>query len=232
MARLLLSDSIKGKLRHPAKFTNSLIPEIAKILIQHNAKLVLDPFAGTGKIAEIKKHGFNGEIHCVEIEQEWSLMHEYDVDKWFVADSENLYWAANESYDAIAYSPTYGNRMADHYNETTQTLRFTYRHCLGRKLSDGNTGKMQWGNAYREKHEKIYKELYRVLKKHGVWIINIADHIRNKKRVYVSEWHANTIENLGMKQIDKITISTPKLKVGRNKEVRIGEEYIYVFVKE
>ena len=39
--------------KHPAKYTNSFIPIFYSIL--KDCKKVLDPFAGTGKISEIKK---------------------------------------------------------------------------------------------------------------------------------------------------------------------------------
>lgn len=50
---------------HPAKYTDSFIPIFAKLLIGCN--IVLDPFAGTGKLNKIKAFGFRGEIICNEI---------------------------------------------------------------------------------------------------------------------------------------------------------------------
>ena len=40
-------------MKHPAKFTDSFIPIFAEKL--QRCETILDPFAGTGKIAEIKK---------------------------------------------------------------------------------------------------------------------------------------------------------------------------------
>ena len=63
-------------IKHPAKFTDSFIPIFAKKL--QGFKTILDPFAGTGKIAEIKKYGWQGKIICNEIEPEWAINPDVD----------------------------------------------------------------------------------------------------------------------------------------------------------
>jgi tRNA G10 N-methylase Trm11 len=129
--------------KHPATYTNCFIPKFAELL--NGCKNVLDPFAGTGKIALIKNHGYNGLVVCNEIEPEWAETSQYKVDEWHIGDAANMSWAADKSFDAICTSPTYGNRMADHFDAKDSSHRITYRHYIGRPLNNNNTGKMQWG---------------------------------------------------------------------------------------
>jgi hypothetical protein len=113
----------------------------------------------------IKEHGFTGKVVCNELEREWVETSTHNVDEWHIGDAANMAWAESNSFDAICTSPTYGNRMADHHNAKDGSKRVTYKHFLGRDLNEANTGKMQWGENYRQKHLEIYKECGRVLKK-------------------------------------------------------------------
>lgn len=58
------------------------------------------------------------------------------------------------TFDVVATSPTYGNRMADHHEARDDSDRGTYRHRLSRPLHPSNSGAMQWGEEYRSIHEK------------------------------------------------------------------------------
>ena len=51
--------------KHPAKFTDIILESVIPYLI--NCHVVLDIFAGTGKIAKIKELGFSGEVYCNEL---------------------------------------------------------------------------------------------------------------------------------------------------------------------
>jgi len=73
--------------------------------------------------------------------------------------------------------------MADHHNAKDSSKRNTYTHCLGRKLKEENTGKMQWGHLYRNKHRKIYEEFIRVLKTNG-YLILMSQIILEKENKY------------------------------------------------
>lgn len=214
--------------KHPAKYTDSFIPIFAQLL--KDRQVVLDPFAGVGKIALIKNYGFSGRVVCNEIEPEWANESEYDVDEWCVGDAANLRFA-NCEFDAICTSPTYGNRMADHHKATDESRRITYTHILGRDLNDENTGKMQWGNNYRKKHIEVYAELKRVLKPSGLLIVNISNHIRKGEVVDVVGWHKNTLIDLGFIFDKEIIIETPRMKFGQNSEKRVVNESILIFNK-
>jgi SAM-dependent methyltransferase len=214
-------------IKHPATYTNSFIPKFAELLI--GCDNVLDIFGGVGKLALIKEHGFTGKVICNELEREWAETSPHNVDEWYIGDAANMVWAESNSFDAICTSPTYGNRMADHHNAKDGSKRVTYKHFLGRDLNEANTGRMQWGENYRQKHLEIYKECGRVLKNGGLMIVNVSDHIRKGKVVNVVEWHKEALINFGMKLIDEIKIETPRMGFGQNGKSRVQHECILVF---
>ena len=211
-------------MKHPAKYTDKFLPIFAEIL--KDCKTVLDPFAGTGKISEIKKYGFTGKVICNEIEKEWTG--NTDVDKWHIGDAEKMEYLQDNSIDAICTSPTYGNRMADHFEAKDNSHRITYHHYLGKPLNENNTGKMQWGKKYQEKHKAIFGELKRVIKDNGILIINISDHIRAGEIIPVVGWYIYELENAGFKLKENIEVKTPRMKFGENRQ-RVDCESILVF---
>lgn len=223
-----MSTKQNDKIKHPATYTDSFIPLFAERL--QNCSTVYDPFGGTGKLALIKEHGYQGKIFCSELEPEWTK--QYDgIDRWLIGDSAKTDFIKDGYFDAICTSPTYGNRMADHHEAKDASKRITYRHRLGRALSDENTGKMQWGANYKEKHIEIYKELHRVLKVGGIFILNISDHIRAGSVVKVAKWHKEALESLGFALQEELSVSTPRMGFGANSHLRVPDEKIFVFKK-
>lgn len=218
-------------MRHPAKYTDSFIPIFADILNEYGAEKVLDPFAGTGKLASVKQYGFNGSVYANELEREWLEPNVYGCDSLTYCDAEALDYPL-EFFDAICTSPTYGNRMADHHNAKDGSRRITYTHCLGRQLADGNTGKMQWGKAYRDKHAAIYKNIIPFLKVGGVFILNISNHIRKGEEIDVVSWHKEELEKNGLTLIEDKQIETPRMKQGANADKRPRTEHILLFEKK
>ena len=180
-------------MNHPAKYTDRFIPIFADLL--QNSKSVLDPFAGTGKLAEIKRHGFKGKVICNELEPEWTKDCKYDVDLFHIGDAQDLSWI--NSVEAVCTSPTYGNRMADSHNAKDGSRRITYTHYLGRKLNENNTGQMQWGEKYKKIHENVYEECFRVLVSNGLMIVNVSNHIRNHQEIDVVKFHKETLVKIG-----------------------------------
>lgn len=210
------------KMQHPAKYSNNLLPIFDKYLPK-SGKKILDPFAGTGKLREIRPN-------CIllEIEPEWGNM-----SNAIIGDATNMPFEDSE-FDAICTSPTYGNRMADNFIDRQPRKnykRHTYRHYLGRPLSTNNSGAMQWGNEYRNLHEQAWKESYRVLKQGGMFVLNISDHIRKGKVVKVSQWHETFLKSLGFIVIEKILVKTKRQRQGQNGNIRVGYENVLVFVK-
>lgn len=216
-------------MEHPAKFTDCFIP-ILFYELQGKVK-ILDPFAGTGKIGKIKEFGYTGKIYANEIETEWLSENKFNCDVLTFCDAENLPFEDN-FFDGICTSPTYGNRMADHHIARDSSKRNTYTHCLGRQLTDGNTGKMQWGNEYCEKHKRIYKELFRVSKKGCKLVINISNHIRKGQEIDVCGWTERTITEIGFSLNKTYSITTNRNRFGKNGDVRVNDEKIFVFIKQ
>ena len=209
-------------IKHPAKYSDVLLPVFKEMLTGCNA--ILDPFAGTGKLRSVFP-----DCVLLEIEPEWA-----SIQGAIVGDATNMPFPDN-SFDAICTSPTYGNRMADafidHQTEK-QYRRNTYTHQLGRKLSENNSGAMQWGEKYKELHRKAWSECFRVLKPMGLFCLNISNHIRNGKEVFVTEWHIETLRNLGFTVLEHRKIETRRNRMGQNGNVRVQYESVVLLSKE
>lgn len=211
--------------KHPASYTDCFIPLFAELL-QGRAN-VLDPMAGTGKLARVKEHGYTGRVVCNELEPEWAGG--YPVDEWHFGDAAAMTWADSGTFAAVCTSPTYGNRMADHHMARDLSRRLTYRHVLGRPLHPANTGAMQWGEAYRHKHFEIWRECVRVLAPGGLLIVNVSDHIRGGERIAVVAWHRAILVSLGLTLLEDRAIATPRLGYGANRGARVDAEHILVY---
>ena len=214
-------------MKHPAVYTDAFLPIFANLL--EGSKKVLDPFAGTGKLAKIKDFGFGGLVVCNELEREWVDSSPYAVDEWHIGDARALSWAVG--VDAICTSPTYGNRMADSHNARDNSRRITYTHYIGRKLTDGNSGGMQWGEKYKKLHQDVWAQCWDILLLGGKLIVNISNHIRGGVEVDVVGWHEACIKGIGFELAEHIKVETPRMKFGANFQKRIQHESILVFVK-
>jgi tRNA G10 N-methylase Trm11 len=184
---------------------------------------VLDPFAGTGGIHKLSARQTVG----VELEPEWANQHPNTI----IGNALNLPFP-DASFDAIATSPTYGNRMADHHDAKEGSTRHTYKHTLGRNLTDTNSGAMQWGNTYRQFHRKAWAEAIRVLKPGGRLVLNISDHIRKGQPQGVNLWHVAALCELGLTFHEAVPIETKRQRHGANAHLRVGNEWIITFTKD
>jgi tRNA G10 N-methylase Trm11 len=214
---------------HPAVYSDELMPifqQIVDIFRQSEEAeypMVLDPFAGTGKIHEL--------VHCttwgVEIEPEWAEMHSMTI----LGDATNLasYW--RDLFDIVITSPTYANRMADHHDAKDGSKRITYRHKLGRPLNPRNTGGMQWGEEYMQMHRLAWNEAWRVLRPGGWFVLNVRDHIRKGERVPVCDWHVLTLKSIGFELRNSQEVKTKGMRFGANRDLRLDHEMVYTFVK-
>ena len=216
-------------MKHPAKYTDSFFEVFAEML--QGASNVLDPFAGTGKIGKLKDFGFKGTIYANEIEAEWLVENEYNCDVITFCDAEYLKYQDN-FFDAICTSPTYGNRMADHHNAKDGSKRNTYTHCIGRQLTDGNTGKMQWGLEYVEKHKRIYSNIAKMVKPNGIFVLNVKNHIRRGIEIDVTSFHVQTLQKNGFAVVQERFVSVPSLKFGANADKRVNGESIILLQKQ
>jgi tRNA G10 N-methylase Trm11 len=220
--------------KHCAPFSLELIPQIAELLWEHGGEdchLVLDPFAGIGRIHQLREpitiSGMDPddwvmwETIGVEIEEPWARQNPFTrVGNALALDFPD------GIFDAVVTSPTYGNRMADHHVAKDKSHRRTYKHYLGQDLSPENSGQLQWGQEYRDFHQRAWEEVRRVLAPGGIFIINIKDHQRNKRRAHVSNWHYQTIKALGFELVDVRRVGTPGYRYGENREVRYPERLL------
>jgi len=210
---------------HPAKFTSKHLNAITEILEDlfgpDHAAAILDPFAGIGTIHELPY-----ETRGIELEPEWADQHELTS----VGSALNTKYP-DASFDAVVTSPCFGNRMADHHEAKDDSKRHTYKHYLGRPLTDGSSAAMQWGEDYQHFHTEAWSEAKRVLKPGGILIINIKDHVRGGKIQHVTKWHGDTCAGIGFQQVDTIIIPVTGLTHGENFNQRIPHESLLVFQK-
>jgi len=242
---------ITKPVRHPAKFSDSILMQIALVLdeLADNGRLpeggrILDPFAGIGKVHKLADRGWSTK--GVELEPEWAEQDPRTV----VGDARSLPWA-DHYFDAVVTSPCYGNRMADHHDAKDPcsncqgarhdddgdcracggsglSKRNTYRHALGRELTPGSGAGLQWGSAYRALHEQAWREAVRVVKPDGFLVVNVSNHIRGGEEQRVVEWHLNTLLLLGCFLWEVLRVSTPRLGFGANGDARVDGENIIV----
>lgn len=202
---------------HPAKFSPTILEEIRRHLKPE--WLVLDPFAGTGRV-----HSLTSFTVGVEIEPEWAGQHPCTI----VGDALHLPFA-DATFDAVVTSPCYGNRMADHHEARDGSVRMTYRHQLGRPLHPNNSGQLQWGPKYKDFHDEAWREARRVLKPGGLLVLNISDHFRKAERMMVSTWHTHSLLLKGFTMLELHEVKTPRMGFGANRGKRPEAEYVMVF---
>jgi hypothetical protein len=116
--------------------------------------------------------------------------------------------------------------MADHHEARDGSYRVSYRHTLGRPLSTGNSGALQWGDAYRALHRAAWAEVVRVLRPGALVLVNVKDHIRRGRLVPVAAWHWETLEALGCVVEAVDPVHTPGLRLGANRAARVADEVI------
>jgi ParB-like chromosome segregation protein Spo0J len=210
-----------GGVSHPARYSDELFQHFRELLDAHST--VLDPFAGTGRIHELRPRW---ETTGVELEPEWAQLSPHTI----VGSALALPFP-DEHFDAICTSPTYGNRLADHHDAADPGLRRSYTHDLGRTLTAGNSGVMHWGDTYRDFHEQAWREAVRVLVEGGTFILNIKDHFRKGQWQDVAGWHVHALCDLGLYVEAVRPVATGNLRQGANGDLRVPDELVIAFGK-
>ena len=214
---------------HPAPFSDPILDQVTSHLKEvGQSGTVIDPFAGTGRVHELRE---KAGVHTVgvELEPEWAAKHP-DTIEGNALELTNTFEPG--SVDAIATSPTYGNRMADHHDAKDDSVRLTYKHTLGRDLHDDNSGQLQWGDEYRRFHQIAWTEAVAALKPGGTLTLNIKNHFRDGQQQRVAEWHLNTLYELGVHLVALDIVPTKGLMAGANADNRTIAEYVMTFRKE
>jgi len=205
-------------MRHPAKFSKPILEILEELAVKG---LVLDPFAGTGRIHRLASD--SRFTVGVELEPEWAELDH----RTLVGNALHLPFP-DDSFDAIITSPVYGNRMSDHHNAKDDSVRNTYKHTLGSDLHPDNSGQLHWGPKYREFHLRAWSEASRVLKPYGQFILNISNFIKKGEEQEVSEWHLQQlIETFGYTLQDSRDITTERNRYGANRDLRVAVEHVF-----
>lgn len=213
--------------QHPATFSKRHIDAIVELLAPYEISRILDPFAGEGNVHAIADR-LGADSVGVEIEPEWANLHERTI----VGDSTAMTATMVGPFDCVVTSPAYGNRMADKHDAKDDSDRATYKHRLGRDLTENNGGGMQWGEDYRTLHRAVWCRVVELLQPGGLFVLNIKDHVRDGRRVPVSGWHVATLLDLGLKYVDDNGFESKGLgSAGENEHTRIGVEHVYLLAK-
>ncbi len=240
--------------RHPAKWSKALLPHIVELtteerMLRGEPLRILDPFAGQGlpTLRRVLSSHDVDDLVGVELEAEWA--EQDDTGRTIVGDSTDLPAEWDDEFDVVISSPCYGNRMADSHEArdtckacdgTGRTSvaecptckgeglsrRNTYRHALGRPLTEGNAGAMQWGSEYRELHAAVMREVIRVLAPGGLILWNVSNHVRNGAVIAVAEWHMNEWIVQGCTLNEVRRVKTPRQRMGANGAARVDGELL------
>lgn len=228
--------------RHPALFSAKILEVMAEQIAEHAPAdpLVLDPFGGLGLA-----HRLTEMVACrvvtSELEPEWASQSPGPA---VVGDVLTLPFR-DRSFDVIATSPCYGNRMADHHEArdvcrecdgggcltcrgTGLTVRNTYRHQLGRELTAGSAAAMQWGPAYRAFHQAAWAAALDVAKPGALILCNVKNHVRGGDVQPVVEWHLTEWFVQGCTLLAAVPVKAPGQRFGKNGEARVDHEQVLV----
>lgn len=215
--------------RHPATFSRDVVEAMMRWMPQKPID-ILDPLAGIGKGPEafnIPSRGWRAM--GIEMEEEWASQ------SVLVTQGDGIDFMTDNPgrFDVVATSPPFHNRMADNFtpSPSDKSRRNTYRHALGRELTDGNGASLQWTD--RNTKTWVYRLLrscYIALKEDGLLLLEMKDHIRGGERQYVTDYYLRSAMHCGMGFLSAETIMGKGLP-GANSKSKIPYSTLLVMQK-
>lgn len=218
------------RVTHPAKFNPPILEAAWDLLKNDPPKTILDPFAGMGGIVGLRRYGYKGRYVLNEIEHEWlQAAPEGDFITKILGD-----WLLYNGpiVDCIVTSPTFGNRLADHFHSKDGSYRANYRNALGRQPSSGSSAIMQWGSAYRDFHFAAIGRMGASVVPGGRLVLDMSDHIRNHKRQRVCRWWRDTLRDFGWTLCDYRFVTVKRFRRGENYQVRVPYHLVTLWKRE
>jgi SAM-dependent methyltransferase len=245
--------------KHPARYTPSIVHVAAEVLhaaqreeaildrlgeinegldpaeLEIRTWAILDPMAGVGGVHELMDLGDSFDTLGIEIEQEWADAHPRTLQ----GDATNLERIPDGVFDAIFVSPVYGNRFSDSHKAKDGSRRTSYTHNIraltgdpDRELAVGNAGSMYaWQEPYWTLHRRAWAEAVRVLRGGGLFLLNTSDFVRDGAIVSVTTPHVQILTSLGMSEVTRYRIATPRMRHGANSAARVDGEDLVVLQK-
>lgn len=243
---------------HPAEYSPEVLEAIDDVLAANHplspraGLRILDPYAGKGSGLEgWLATGYDAV--GVELEPEWSCASSAIVQ----GSALDLAAVLPGTFDALITSPCYGNRMADNHEAkdpckacvpgvghapsidssgapcrtckgTGLSPRITYRRKLGRMPSAGSAAVLQWGNSYRDHHQRFIHSALEVLEPEALMIVNMKNHIRDGREQLVTEWWLNVLLVRGCRLLEVRPVRTQGMGFGANADARTDREFLIV----
>jgi SAM-dependent methyltransferase len=228
-----VTTSAPPKVKHPAKFTPSVVLAAERIIQAEAERLgyrprLLDSFAGpSGRQLPWDAYA---DVVLTELEHVWTPR------GLRAATADALHLPFPEGvFHLVVTSPCYGNRFADKHDARDGSTRRSYTHDLRATLDDptaqltkGSAGALQWGPDYRAFHEVWIREQLRVLVPGGLLVVNMSNHYRDREEQRVVEWWCTALFVAGCRLVEVVPVATQRLQHGANTERADSEKLIVV----
>lgn len=230
------SDLTVQEKHHPAKFSSSVLTELGYMLAEwahgttDDPTLVLDPWSGIGRIHRIA--GLAYVTFAVELEPLWAENHGH-AGRTVRGTARRLPFP-DDTFDAVAGSPVYLNRMRDHHNARDTSKRNTYTHQYRELAGDrtvtlhpDNMGAMN-DREYAAAAGEHLAELARVLKPGAPALINLSNSLDGDGENNCVEQWLNWLSLRRWHIREVRPVKTPRNGYGANGDRRVAHEVIAV----
>lgn len=218
--------------RHPATYPEVILPVLAGQL--KGCRYTLDPFGGTGKLAEIYRFGYTGDLWVNELEPEWADEARRLQDRKLIyCVTQRAAHTLNHAVemdgrrpDAICTSPVYGNKMSEHCNWKDGRVCHTYKRYIGHDLDHDNAGRFYfWDREYADIHWLAWKNLTDMAPE--VIILNTKDFYRMGAIQRVGAWHLMVLGVFGYHLAEHVQVECPGQRQGANHKLRVDHEDVW-----